>query len=492
MSAGRHARSRTAATDGLLVGLVATVVYALRGFDGPLDRDLGVFVYGGERVAAGVPSYVGIFNSVGPLADALPGLAIWAGGHVGVDPVRAARLLFLALAVGCCVLLSVLARDVLGSRAAAYLAPAALLTFAEFSQLAANGPREKTAMVFLLLATLLLLGRRRWLAAGVTTALATLTWQPVLLVATTAAAVAVVRAGTGRVRAAVTWVAGGAATTGVFGAWFLAHGALRTAVEGFVVVNVRYTRQPSLVTDFDTLSEAFWTSYHASLLLVPVGLVALAAVVARDVSRTAVVGSAALAATAWTVAVVNGPPDLFVLLPFAALGLAGAVVGLAARVPRGSARALVGSAVVVALAVAALDGVTTRDDTLTKQRADVAGVLGAAPPGATILSINAPGALALAGRTNPTRYQVFDSAMDRYLDDHWPGGLRGYADWIGRTRPTLVAFSAGRDQNWPYRVLRRDYWYAGRGPGWGWYVSRSAGADTLAAVSAAIHRARGA
>ena len=95
----------------------------------------------------------------------------------------------------CCALLCVLARDAFGSRAAGLLAPAVFLTFERFIELASSGPREKTAMVVFLLAALILTGRRRWAAAGVFTALATLTWQPALFVAVAAVVVAVLVGG---------------------------------------------------------------------------------------------------------------------------------------------------------------------------------------------------------------------------------------------------------------------------------------------------------
>ncbi|GAA1142758.1 hypothetical protein [Nocardioides aquiterrae] len=492
MSAGRSTRVTTA-TDCLTVGVVALVVFALHGFDGPLDRDLGVFTYGGEHVAHGVPPYAGIFNSVGPLSDALPGLAIWAGAHLGIGPVSAERHLFVVLAAGCCVALFLLARDVLGSRGAGFAAAAVLLTFQDFSALASDGPREKTAMVLLMLATLLLLTRRRWAAAGVTTALATLTWQPVLVVAVAAAVAAATGARGGRVRAGLAFVGGGVATTALFAAWFALRGDLQTAVEGFVVVNAEYTRQPSLLTQPGVTWTFLWRSYHASVLLVPLGLVALVGLAARARRQDPpllVCGAAGLAATVWTVAVINGPPDLFVLLPFAALGVAAVVTAGARRLTEPLGRVVVASVTLAAVLAATAVAVGTRSDGLERERADVRAVLAAAPTGATLLSINAPEVLALAGRTNPTPYQVFDEPMDRYLQASWPGGLSGYAHWIARARPTLVAFAAGRHQRWPDRVLRRDYWLAGRGPAWRWYVARTAGVGTFAAVSRAIRVAR--
>jgi len=169
--------------DPVMTALVALVVYALHGYDGALNLDLGVFIYGGLHVAQGTPPYIGVFNSVGPLADVVPGLAMWLGHLIGVDPILSARLFFTALSALCCSLVCVLARDTLGSRTAGFLAPAVFLTFEEFLQLASDGPREKTTMVVFLIACQILLGRRRWALAGACAALATLTWQPAFLVA---------------------------------------------------------------------------------------------------------------------------------------------------------------------------------------------------------------------------------------------------------------------------------------------------------------------
>ena len=337
VSADRSSRVATAA-DCLVVGLVATAVYALHGYDGPLGRDLGVFTYGGERFAAGVPPYVGIFNTVGPLADAVPGLAIWAGGHLGVEPVSAARHLFTLLSAGCCVLVLLLGRQVLGSRAAGFVAAAVFLTFGKFLQLASDGPREKTTMVLFLLAALLLLGRRWWFAAGVCTALATLTWQPSLAVAAAAAVVSLACAPSGRVRGALSYVAGGAVPTALTALYYLLHDNLRLAADGFLLVNAEYTRQPSLLGAPHRTWQVLWDGYHWSLGVLVAGLVGLVVTAAvtrpRQVPLLAV-GAAAAVGTAWTVAVVNGAPDLFVLLPFGALGVAAVVVRTAALLPHG-------------------------------------------------------------------------------------------------------------------------------------------------------------
>ena len=471
--------------DSLLVAAVAVVVYALHGTHGYLERDLGVFVYGGEHVARGIPPYTGIFNSVGPLADAVPGLAIRLGASLGLAPVPAARLFFLLLSVGCVVLVFVLARDTFRSRGAGLVAAAVFLTFTRFLELASDGPREKTTMVLALLGCLVLLGRRRFVGAGACTAVATLAWQPVLLpaVAAAGAAMALLHRGT-RGRAAAGFVTGGAAPSAVAVAWFAVTGTLSTAFGGFLLINLLDTHQPSPLLHpsaaFDTLHHA----YGGSLLLVPLGIAALVLLAVRD-RRLWPVAAGGVAATAWSAAVLNGGPDLFVVLPFAAVGVAGLVVrGAAALRPHlrdGVLVAVTGTAVVVA----GHEAVATRSDLLVPEQADVSGVLATQPSDATVLSVDTPEVLALAARDNPTPYQLFSRTMLRYLDHTLPGGMEGYVQRVAALQPTFVTVGRTYRGTWPDRVLAQDYWRVGAGPGWTWYLDRAAGRPALQAARAA-------
>jgi hypothetical protein len=487
-------------TDPVLVGLVALVVYALHGFHGELNRDLGLFAYGAERVAHGVPPYADVFNSVGPLADALPALAYWPGHLVGIGPIISARLLYLAISAACCSLVCLLSRDTFGSRAAGLVAPAVFLTFEDFLGLAANGPREKTAMVLFLLAGLVAVGRGRWLAAGALTALATLTWQPALL-PMVAAAVVAAWAGRTWLRPAARFVIGGAVPTALVIVYFAAEHALGLAYDGFVLVNLRYTSQPSAFTRPSDTWTMLWSGYHASLLLVVAGLVLLLVQAARilpqairsgsagaprEVRRVVSIGAGALAASGWTLFAINGSPDLFVVLPFAALGF-GAAAALLSAHPARFARAVIAASVAVLLVASVVESVTTRRNTLVTERADVRAVLGTQPSDARVLSIGAPEALAVGERVNPSRYQLFDRhRMLKYLDAEYPGGVAGYRRRMVALRPTFIAL--GVRGAWE-RPLLQYYRKIGAGTDWTWYISRSVGHQAILKARRAHDRA---
>jgi hypothetical protein len=315
-------------------------------------------------------------------------------------------------------------------------------------------------------------------------ALATLTWQPVFFVLAVTTLVAIVLAPAGRWVAVLRMAVGGAVTTGVVLAYYAAHHALHTFFEAFVLINARYTSQRGVT------SSATWglleTGYGASVWLIGLGLVALPVVAAfavrpawrtRDASPVTMValGAGWVVGMGWSAIAFNGYLDLFEMLPFAAVGLGGiATAALGWARDKVDARVTTGVAIglaVVLTAFATVTSVTTRSHILLTQRASVAAVLAHAPPNATILSIQAPEALVLAHRRNPTNIQMFTNGFNRYVDDTWPGGLQGFADRIQQTRPDLIAMQNGPPPRWLNSVLAQDYRRVGRGPTFAWWAS---------------------
>jgi len=283
---------------------------------------------------------------------------------------------------------------------------------------------------------------------------------------------------------AIAFVAGGAVPSAIAVAWFAVTGTLATALRGFVVINVLDTHQPSPIRHPGITVHLLWHPYGWSLLLVPLGVVGLFLLAVRD-RRLWPVTAGALAATGWSLAVLNGAPDLFVVLPFAALGVAGLVVRGARRLtPRLRYAALV-AVTVTGVALAGVESVATRSDLLVSEQADLSAVLATQPPDATVLSVDTPEVLALTGRDNPTPYQLFSPTMERYLDQTLPGGMRGYAERMADLRATFVTVGRTYRGSWPDRVLAADYWRVGSGPGWTWYLNRAAGLPALRAARAA-------
>lgn len=481
--------ARVGAFDWVVAGAVAALTYGLHGFQGAVTRDLGIFLYGAERVADGRPPYVANFNTVGPLADAVPGFAVWCGRLVGVGPVFSARFLYFIISVASCALVAVYARRLTGSRIGGLLGAALFLTFETFLDLATNGPRDKTAMVLFLVAGLLLLSHRRWAWAGVATALATLTWQPAILPMVAATVVMLVPEPS-RWRSGARFLAGGAATAALALLWFVTEGAVSTAIKGFLTVNLRWVRQPSAFASPEGTWRLLWEGYHVSLVVALGGVAGLIVLALRRRQRAMVRACAAGAAVSvvWTASAINGAPDLLVVLPFGAVGAAAVL----ARVGRAAGRSgPVVLAVVGALAVgyALSSSVTTRSHDLLIQARDVKAVLRVLPARGGVAVVDAPQPLVFSGRTNPQPYLILDSGEIGLFRAEMPGGLVGYLDSLLATHPALLAIGPGRYDALILDVVDKSFVHAGRGAGWDWWVSKDSGAQLVKQVRRANRRA---
>lgn len=476
-----------------LIGAVALVVYWLHGFDGYLSRDLAIYSYGGQQVANGVPPYLGILNRAGPLAHLIPAIGVVGARIGGFDELLGMRLLFLVISVACVCLVYLLGRTLFSSRLAGLASAAAFLTFSGFIEYASNGPREKTAMVLFLLCTLVAIARRRWLAAGFSLSLATLVLQLAFLVGLAALLVALVGVlSGGRLRALVRFGVGGLVPTSVCVLYFAAAGALGESIDAFLLINARYSLAVPLTADLPGNWAALQNGYGVSLWVMVVGLAALAILSLpalrretrrRDPAMVAVsaVGAAGVAALGWTFRDFDDWPDAFLVLPMAAIGIGGIAKVVTERIAPRVALAVTLAWVVAAVTVAMSFSVTERDHRLTPQRRSVAVMLEQLPPGSTFLAINSPQALVLSGKTNPTRHQTFTSGMNGYLDDTYPGGLRGFGQWIGRESPTMITLK-GEVRPWFAETLESQYQRVGRAPGWVWYAHESLGQDVLWAI----------
>ena len=493
-------RARRLLLPGALA-LVALAAWLPRGLDGILGRDLGVYAYAGERLAsAGAWPYDAVLNRAGPLGHLLPGLAALAGEPLGADPIASMRVAYLACAVATVALAALVARRTFGSAVAAVAAAAAFLTFDEFGALATWGPREKTVMVLLVLASLAASAARRWVLAGVLVAAATLTWQPAFVAAFPAvvAGALVDREGAPSRRALARRVglvvAGGAGTAALVLAAYAVTGRLQRFLDCFVLINARWTEQPSPVGRLGEAVDTTVAGYGVGAVVALVGVVASLVAGARVLAdrsrrgrRDAAVVAAAVAtlgAVLWSLRAYQGAPDLFVVLPGAALGVAGLASALASRLasrladrPRaalavpalGAALLVAGAGVGLAGAVADRGGPAGRG--LDEQRAVVAELQGVVGDDARVVTLDAPDLTVLWGAVSPVRVMLTTNGLTDYVEDTWPGGTEGFADDLAATDPDVVALrDTVDDESWlaPLVAGRTE---VGRGAGWRIWVT---------------------
>jgi hypothetical protein len=471
----------------LLLGLVATVVYVLHGFEGALNRDRAIYSYAGQQVAEGVPPYLGILNRAGPLAHVIPGIGVAAARAGGFEDLLGIRLLFMVFSVASVCVVYLLARDLFTSRLAGLVSATAFLSFYGFIEYATYGPREKTPMVFFLLCTFWALVKRRWFIAGICVSLAALIWQPSFLVGLTAAGFSLIGLRSGeRMRSMARFLLGGLIPTAIFVVYFIAVGALKEFVDAFLLINARYTTPAPLLNDFAKRWMLMHKGYGITLWVIMAGLAALPiltiVLIVRGKWRApehisfVAFAAASFVGIAWSFRDFNSWPDAFVLLPLAAVGVGGIAKVITARLPAKAALALVLVWMVAAGAVALNYSTTRRNYGLELERDAVTAMVDQFPFDPTMLSIGAPEPLVLSGIRNPTRHQTFARGLDRYVDDTWPGGLEGFGEWVGRQEPTIITFGLPVPR-WLRTTIKSEYVHAGRGRGWTWYVHRSVASD---------------
>ena len=502
MVGARRLRPRTQDVTTVGVGVVAAAVYVLHGFGGALTRDLAIYAYAGQQVADGVPPYVGIVNRAGPLAHLIPGIGAAGARLVGVEELTGMRVLFLAISVACVCMVYVVGRDLFASRRAGLAAAAAFLSFHGFIEYASDGPREKTAMVLFLLCTLHALGRQRWFVAGLWLGLGTLTWQPMLFTGLAAALVMTAVAGRRWWRELLLFAAGGLSALAACLAYFALVGAVQEFLEGFVLLNARYRGADPPIGQIGQRWGYLVNGYGISLVFIIVGFLAILVLALsalrrqrwwRDETAIPVVaaGACALAGFAWSLRDFNAWPDLFVVLPLAALGVGGAVEWLAGLAPRRWGQAVVATSVTVACVIAVQYSLSSRHHALDKQQDSVDAALRILPAGSTVMSVEAPQPLVLADLTNPTRFQTFSRGLDDYVDDTWPGGIEGFAQDVAEREPTLVAVGGGMPR-WLAPTIDAEYRYVGKAPQWAWWVHQSIGRTAIADLRAALKNANAA
>lgn len=488
---------------GPALAVVGGIVFVLRGFDAVLSRDLALYAYAGQRVADGVPPYVGVMNRSGPLAHLVPGAGAWAGDLLGRDDLLAMRALLLLVSMAVVWATYVLGREVFGSRSVGAATALFVATMPPFVLYAVGGPRDKTTMMLFLTLTLVATVRSRWGWAGTCLALATLTWQPAFLPGAAAVAVAALLAPGRRVVALLRVAVAGALTTLVFVTGFAIAGALPEALDGFIRIHLTATYQPGFDDDPEAVWEALREAYGFATYPFLAGLVALPLVtlpglwrlVRRRASSSSSRGAgdvALVAATvgevaglAWSWRTFNGWADALVLAPYAALGLAGVLALVLGPLPRRAGTVVAATACLGLLMGGLRYSLDDHDPVLLAQRAEVARVLDILPD-ATMMSIEAPQPLVLAHRVNPTPHQMFRLGLETYVDHTWPGGLVGYADRISRTRPTIVAVGGGARYDWLMPVLEARYVEIGTTTGWYWFVDRDLDPATLRRLEEAV------
>ena len=431
---------------GALALVVAALLFTQFSIEGNLSRDEAIYSYGGQQLADGVPVYQGIFDPKPPLPTFLTALGAGAGRVVGADELYAMRYEFLLFA-----LLSVGAVYLLGLRL--WRSPIAALggavTFACFRGFAADalaGPDAKTPGVLLSLIALVLLVERRWFWAAFAGSLAFLDWQPLGIYMLVAIAAAFLL-GEQRWRQAGRALAGAAIPLAATVVYLAIAGDLSQFVDAsFTFPATGLHRDPvTLGQRLTAIVHVVNEHYRLGRVLLWGGLALLPLVLwRRRIERpaAAMVLITLLGFVALTLTDFQGYPDLFPLLPYAAIGIGGVVaVAVAERGRVAAAAAVVTMAALVALALPRYLNGSEKGPPLSLERAYAARVEGLLAPGERLYALGDPTLLVLTGERNPTRWIYLGSGVDEWAIKHQFGSFGRWKAEIRAVDPPVIVMN---------------------------------------------------
>lgn len=452
--------------------LLAVAMYTRFGVGDELRRDEAIYAYGGQQLVDGVPPYVSIIDPKTPLTHFLAGAAVAAGRAFGVDDLAAIRLAFFLLACLAVVGVYLAATALFDSIPAGLVAATAFVAFRGFAIDALGGPNAKTAAVlFGVLATVIVV-RRRYFWGGFAAALATLVWQPFAIYGIVAVAAAWLDPDPqGRARRLTATVAGGAIPVVTVAGYFVAAGAFDEMVEYAVLLPLTGIDRGDtpFAQHVRHLLATVHEAYGPSAWLLWTGLVALVVVTAQRVWRARAEGSIRgeplvtivvpplVFFVAFSLADFQGYPDAYPFLPYAALGVAGAIVVVLDRlaaVGRPAHVVLAGVVVVFAATTFAWYSGDIRPEAgaLPRQRADAAQVERLLGPDGAVVSLGDPTPLVLMGRASPSAGIFLSSGVDRWIVEHTPDGFDGWTAELAAADPEIVLIGGwGGSYNGPMR-----------------------------------------
>jgi hypothetical protein len=433
----------------LLAAFLSMGIYSLFGFDGWLFRDDAIYVYAGQRFADGIAPYVSIFDHKTPLASILSGIFIFCGRVAGMDDLLAARLgwwLMSGLTGG---FMFLLGRLLYRSTAAGLLAAMAFTGFWSFGREVVSGPHAKNPFVLFQVAFFYLAGSGRWGWAGFAAALATWTWQPGLVFVMAAMILPLLYAGKQRderIRALGRAALGVLVPTIALFGYFILKGALAPLIDGSIFFNLTYLdRHPfDLLTRLREPVEALFNGYMMMAVPGALGLLFLLWQ-GHVVYHNAAPGSSQWPAWAPMMGVLpvfllltfldfQGTDDLYPILPYMAIGLAGMGASLSrasvslrpfARLQPAHATALLAAAMALSSMILYK---STSEDGLEAQRVSASRVTDFFPEDRQVASIGLPELMVMEGFTNPNPYLFVFGGVDRKIMQEWPGGIVGFVE----------------------------------------------------------------
>jgi hypothetical protein len=456
--------------------VVAFVLFTRYSIYDWLTRDEAIYVYGGQQMSHGVAPYASILDPKGPVTTMLCGLGTGLAKLFGTGDIVTIRVVFLFVSVLCVLAAYFVVVQLWKSVIAGLVTAVVFSSFETFAHDAIAGPDAKTPGILFGLVAIWLAARRQWFWAGFAASLAALTWQPFFpypLVALLAPLVWT--AGRSRLKTVGLALAGLVAPFLAFVVYFAAAGALGDFFGSAFVFPLRgVKRTPETVGHrIHRIIQVANDANHFSAGLLWIGLILLLLAAVATVVRDGAGWRQALASPFVLLVVVTGVlevgyacydfqgyPDVFPLMPYAALGFGGAVALVLQFRPSPMLNQVLTATAVVAATLLTVGSAVlfTRSDRnkngLHNERAAACAVRVSLVPGTAMYAMGDPIPLALMHRRNPDRYVYLGSGLDTWKVKHTKGGFAGWTQQVLDSRASVIVLDVWRG---PYRLPMQQF-----------------------------------
>lgn len=436
----------------LFIFIISLILYLSVGLNAPLQRDPGIYVYSAQRVSEGIPPYKSIFDHKSPGAPLLLGGALkvyrmFSSNILG--EILFLRILTIILISLIPVILFLIAKEFLGEKPA-FISALVFITFWGFSYFAAGGPRPKSFMLLFEVLFLYLMIKRNYFWAGFFASAAAIVWQPLILFCLAGLYLSI------KEKRAMAFIWGGSILPILTVIYFLYHGALSYLWEGAVVFNLKYLMANSLMTNLYNIKVSLLNNYRNSVPFILLGVFFFPFFLLDKKTHKILLYTFPLPIL-WSLADFQGAPDLYPLLPYAALGMG-------YLIKKFELKKVEYYTLIILLILIAFFPIE-KNNTLKRQYEEVR-IIKKRFKG-RIATIGAPHFMALAGIKNPSRYVFILRGIDRKIEKEYSGGIKGWLNFLSRKNPRIIVFGQTKGQHAPeirrwlnknfHRVKRKGY-----------------------------------
>lgn len=404
----------------------------IAGINSPLKRDPGIYLYSAQRVAEGIPPYVGIFDHKGPGAPLMFGGIIKIIRIISPEINHLKELFFLRMVLIILssfipVFLYLISKEFLNEEGARITA-LAFLSFLPFSFFAAAGPVPKTMTTLFEVLFFYFMVRKKYFLAGFFSVAAALIWQPLALF-TIAGFILSIKS-----RRHWSFICGVLPLPLITVAYFIYHGALIELWRGAVSFNLIYLDTNPLYINIINILKTLLRRYSITSVVVIMGLTSFVFLY-KDQRAPKILLWAFPLPIFWSILDFQGSQDMFPLLPFAAIGT-GLIFHYLSKFRQKNYISI------ILLVLIAILPHTYNRFSLTDQLREAEGIRKNFH--GRIISIGAPHFMAITGLVNPSRYLFILRGIDRKIEAEFPGGVKGWLQFLEGFQPEVIALGQTR------------------------------------------------